>query len=301
MITKLDNELKKRPLFLLSVALLGVLNCLSSQAVYAENTGVKPVATNARHDGKKFDVSTHKPNFVLPISYNDKPNAADFPYDLDELDQVEMEFQFSLKVLVTQKLPWETDLFFAYSNHSFWQAYNEDISSPFRDTNHEPEMFTRTPINVYLGRWHIEDIELGFVHQSNGRSVPLSRSWNRIYVNIMSNYKDFSFAFKPWYRLPEKSKDQPLDPIGDDNPDIEDYLGSFEFISAYHYEGQTFAVTVHPGFGLKHKGSTEMTWSYPINNGVSVYLKYFYGYGRSLLDYDHKSNAFGIGFSISDW
>lgn len=285
------------------------VSLLPNKRVYAEHksdesagpTGSKQVGKSGRHDGKKFDISTHQPNFVLPVSYNDKPNEEAFPYPRHDIDQVEMEFQFSLKVLVTQKLPWQTDLYFAYSNHSFWQAYNSEISSPFRDTNHEPEVFTRTPINVLLGEWHIEDVELGFVHESNGRTVPLSRSWNRIYVNVMSNYKDFSFAFKPWYRLPEEAKEDPLDPTGDDNPDIEDYLGRFELTSAYHYEGQTVAVILRSGLGLDDKGSTEVSWSYPITNGVSFYLKYFYGYGRSLLDYDHKSNAFGVGFSISDW
>ena len=70
-------------------------------------------------------------------------------------------------------------------------------------------------------------MSLGFVHQSNGRSQLLSRSWNRIYADFIFEIDDFSFSFKPWYRLPENEKSDPLDPVGDDNPDIEEYMGKF--------------------------------------------------------------------------
>ena len=250
---------------------------------------------------EKFDISTLKPNYVLPMSYNFKPNESQSPYPQGSMDKGEMEFQFSLKLLVTERLPWDTDLYVAYTNHSFWQAYNSELSSPFRETNHEPEVFTRTPIDFSLGDWQIQNIELGFVHQSNGRSIPWSRSWNRLYFNITSQYKDFHFALKPWYRLKEEAKDDAWDTTGDDNPDIEEYLGRFEFLTAYHFHGQTLSLVARNGLGIDDKGSTELTWSYPIAGEIDLYLKYFYGYGRSLIDYDHKSNAIGIGFSISDW
>ena len=59
-------------------------------------------------------------------------------------------------------------------------------------------------------------------------------------------------------------------------------------------------LTVRNGLGLNDKGSSEVSWTYSIGREIDVYVKYFYGYGRSLLDYDHKSNAVGIGFALSD-
>ena len=32
-------------------------------------------------------------------------------------------------------------------------------------------------------------------------------------------------VFKPWYRISESEKETPLDPRGDDNPDIYKYMG----------------------------------------------------------------------------
>ena len=71
---------------------------------------------------------------------------------------------------------------------------------------------------------------LGFAHQSNGRTQPLSRSWNRVYANFVFEYEDLYFSVKPWYRIPERDKTDPLDARGDDNPDIHRYLGYGEMV-----------------------------------------------------------------------
>lgn len=273
-------------------------DCFNDKPSFSQG---EEVAEQGMTTDKKFDISTHKPNFALPLSYNKHPSNSNFPFLSDRIDNTEVEFQFSLKLLIIDDLWLDSNLYVAYSNHSFWQAYNRELSSPFRDTNHEPEIFVRSPVSFSVGKWSLRDIELGFVHESNGRSVPWSRSWNRFYVNMISDYKNFSFSFKPWYRVKEKAKDDPLDTIGDDNPDIEDYLGHFEFIGVYHYHNQSLSLTIRDGLGFNHKGSTEISWSSPISDDVDVYVKYFYGYGRSLLDYNHRSNALGIGFSISNW
>jgi len=64
-----------------------------------------------------------------------------------------------------------------------------------------------------------------FDHQSNGRSVPLSRSWNRIVANFGVEKDNFGLLFKTWYRIPE-------DETSDDNPDISRYMGYGELWGA---------------------------------------------------------------------
>ena len=54
--------------------------------------------------------------------------------------------------------------------------------------------------------------QLIFNHQSNGRNLPFSRSWNRVMVDFVFEYgENFAFSLKPWYRLPEALKTDPLD------------------------------------------------------------------------------------------
>ena len=88
-------------------------------------------------------------------------------------------------------------LFFAYTNLSFWQAYNSRFSSPFRETNHEPEMFLLIPQKWSLFDWHNQLIAIGFNHQSNGQTGTLSRSWNRIYANFIFERNNLVVSFKP--------------------------------------------------------------------------------------------------------
>lgn len=58
-----------------------------------------------------------------------------------KLDDVKIKFQVSLKYLAKQDLTFEDlDLPFAFTTTSWWQAYNSGISSPFRETNYEPEV-----------------------------------------------------------------------------------------------------------------------------------------------------------------
>jgi len=62
-------------------------------------------------------------------------------------------------------------------------------------------------------------INLGWVHQSNGRSLPESRSWYRVYVLGGWEWNDTtSILLRGWQRITETSSK-------DDNPDISNYLG----------------------------------------------------------------------------
>ena len=134
-----------------------------------------------------FVIRLHRPNYILPWSYNRSPNS-DTILDTDrdaESENIEAKFQLSFKVKLWEDvLGKDMDLWFAYTQLSFWQVYNKTFSSPFRESNYEPELLLnfRTDYNLLGLRGRI--INLGINHQSNGRGQLLSRSWNRITASV---------------------------------------------------------------------------------------------------------------------
>ena len=180
----------------------------------------------------------HKDNYIFPISYNSTPNAAPFNKGLtnENIHNFEMVFQLSSKMKILDNIFGDNgDLYGAYTGRFWWQAYNNDLSSPFRETNHEPEMLLEFDTDYHFGEWHLKNVTYGMVHQSNGRSLPLSRSWNRIYMEFNLRDKDAWIKFKPWFHVPEDIKVDEEDPTGDDNPDIHRFMGNFELTAGYDF------------------------------------------------------------------
>lgn len=244
-----------------------------------------------------FVITPHKPNYLLPISYNSKPNNT--PIDgvpNEPLDKNEVKFQFSMKYPITEGLFGDDGaLFFAYTNLSFWQAYNSGASSPFRETVHEPELFLVFPRDAPLLGMRNRLIRLGIVHQSNGRSGPESRSWNRFYVDFLFQWGNYYLSVKPWHRLMGTGSGE------DDNPDIEDYLGHGELRLAYAHAEHTVSLMLRNNFDSPNYGAMELNWSFPLSRRVKWFVQYFNGYGESLIDYNARVNRFGIGIAFTDW
>jgi phospholipase A1 len=246
----------------------------------------------------------HRRNYFMPITYMEEPNEQ--PYQqagdvVQTLDNAEMKFQLSLKVSVLQELLTENDqLYFGFTMLSFWQAYNSQLSSPFRETNYEPEFFYVTPLPWKLFNSDATLLSLGFSHQSNGRAAPLSRSWNRLYANLIWEQGNFVFSFKPWWRIPEDAKTDPLSARGDDNPDIDDYLGHFEFSAAYRHDHHELSLMFRNNLRSDNRGAIQLEWTFPMYKRLRGYVEYFNGYGESLIDYNAHRQRIGVGFMLSD-
>lgn len=91
-----------------------------------------------------YIIQPHKPNYILPLTYMKHVNKEPYQLGQDEdyLDSEEIKFQLSIKFpILPEDYERKWDLFFAYTHLSFWQAYNKDFSSPFRETNYAPEIF----------------------------------------------------------------------------------------------------------------------------------------------------------------
>ena len=259
--------------------------------------------------GNRFTITPHKPNYLLPISYNKTPNTS--PYHTsgltDNISNTEIKFQLSLKAPLAYELfNGHGSLWAAYTNTSWWQAYNEN-SAPFRETNHEPEIFFSFPTKTNVFGMELDRVLLGLSHQSNGRSGSLSRSWNRLYANFLFTKENFVLSLKPWYRLPESEK--PVDPVtglptsadGDDNPDIYNYMGYGELRLSYKLDRHTLGMMIRNNLRKDNKGAVQLDWSFPINEQFRGYVQYFNGYGESLIDYNAHANRLSIGVMLTDW
>ncbi|HBL23234.1 MAG TPA: phospholipase [Deltaproteobacteria bacterium] len=246
----------------------------------------------------RFVIRSYRPNYVLPLAYNTSPNM-DASLDVDpnaKAQNTEVKFQISFKVKLWEDiLGKDMDLWFAYTQLAFWQLYNSEFSAPFRETNYEPELLLNFRTNYDLLGLKGRIINLGLNHQSNGRSQPLSRSWNRIVANFGFERDRFNLLLKTWYRIPEKAKD-------DDNPDIDRYLGYGELWGYYFLNKHRFAAMVRNNLRpADNRGAIQLEWSFPLIERISGYVQYFNGYGESLQDYNKSVNRFSIGFMVTDW
>ena len=249
---------------------------------------------------KPFTLMSHHSNYILLGAYNFQDWAAgsyEQAYDDVDVDNTEVQFQLSVKIpLAVDLFNHKVDLFTAYTMRSFWQLYDSDNSSPFRETNHEPEFWVQArPDWEFLGIKNTLNV-LGINHMSNGQGGDLSRSWNRMYGAFTFGRGNLAVVLRPWLRLQENTSD-------DDNPDITDFYGHGDILMAYKYNEHTFSMmsrnNIESGFST---GAVELGWSFPLFNYpfLKGYIQYFSGYGESLIDYDRYVNRVGIGLQFTD-
>jgi phospholipase A1 len=244
----------------------------------------------------EFVITPHRPNYILPVSYNESVNEEPYGADGDELQAVEIKFQISFKAPIAEEIFGRNgDLYFAYTQLSLWQAYNHDISAPFRETNYEPEAFLQFNTDVPVLGLRNRLLTFGFVHQSNGQSEPLSRSWNRVYAEFVFDRGRFAMSIKPWYRFQEPAET-------DDNPDINRYLGPGEIRMAFEWKKYVAGIMLRCNFRPDNLyGAIQLEGSFPFTRKLKGYVQYFYGYGETLIDYNARTNRIGIGLLLTDW
>lgn len=258
-----------------------------------------------KNSESRFAIIAHKPNYLLPFNFNHKikgynsgsMDGSEQRIDSRDLQNVEAKFQVSFKMPVwinIADLP--ISLYAAYTQVSFWQAYNAAHSSPFRETNYEPEVFALWQQNkdLPLG-WKFKLASVSLTHQSNGRGEPISRSWNRIGSSFSFEKENLTVTVNPWLRIAEPSSE-------DNNPDLLDYYGHGKINAIYKAQEHTFVMTsrnnIESGFS---KGSVEFSWSFPLHGKVRGYFQLFSGYGNSMIEYNKYTNTVGLGISLTDW
>lgn len=196
-------------------------------------------------------------------------------------------------------------LWFGYTQQSYWQVFTPELSRPFRNTDHEPELIYVYPLAAQpVAGWTLRYGGLGLVHQSNGQSLPRSRSWNRAYLMAGADHPaGFTLTGRVWQRLPEPAAD-------DDNPGISDYVGRAELRGSYTASnGQSLSMTVRNALRRQGRGSVRLEWMTPLTTAeepgqfgrLRLHAQLFSGYGDSLLDYNRRRTVFSVGLSLVDW
>lgn len=223
----------------------------------------------------------------------------------------ETRIQLSVRTKIARGLlteghaPQRDSLWFGYTQQSYWQLFNGDISRPFRSTDHEPELIYILPLDAPLNQgWRLRYGGLAINHQSNGQTLPLSRSWNRIILMAGMEKDDrFRLTGRIWARVPERA-DQ------DDNPDISDHIGRAEVAAFWNVNNtHSLGVTLRHSLRSKARGSVRLEWMQAIGqkradgepNGLRFHTQLFSGYGDSLLDYNRRRTVLSVGLSLVDF
>ena len=234
-----------------------------------------------------FKFRPHHANYLI-ATRTYRPNEQ--PYrradDSISLSKTELAYQLSFKLKMMEgAFGKPVDLWFGYTQNSFWQAANSKASSPFRETNYQPEIMAIAPLAIDLGGLKITHAGLGVNHQSNGQSGTLSRSWNRVYAQLGIEKEGFSATGRVWKRLSETD---------DDNPDIVDYMGRGDLALAYRRNGNIYSSTMRYNFHT-NRGGIQAGWAFPLSGNLKGYTQAFAGYGQSLVDYNYFQRSIGLG------
>ncbi|RMH38809.1 MAG: hypothetical protein D6694_11840 [Gammaproteobacteria bacterium] len=252
--------------------IIGVMFCLASSGQ------ISGAETELAVEGS--GLTLHKANYVLPYTRSSR--------DKGHTD-AEFKMQFSAKQQI-QDWP----LYVAFTYKAFWKMYDQNASRPFRESNYNPEIFYwHDAKRRDFGHW---GFYAGIEHESNGQVGIASRSWDRIYFKPYYERDNYRIEWKVWYRLPEEPARFPGDPLGDENPGIEDYYGHSELSFRYQWSNLHMLSGQVRFNARRGRRGVELNYSWPTGSRRLFWVVQLWsGYGESLIDYDQSYTRIGIG------
>lgn len=267
----------------------------------------------AGSDCGRFTIRGYKPislSVIASDSVNTAPSSPTAGHSADYQPYLQTEGRIQLSVrskigqgFLTHDDPLKRDsLWFGYTQQSYWQIFTSSISRPFRNTDHEPEFMYIVPTDAELpGGWRLRYSGLSLNHQSNGQSLPLSRSWNRVILMAgLEKDERFTLNARLWQRISDGDET-------DDNPGISDYVGRAEVAGQWNLDKvNTLGLTVRHSLQSRANGSIRLEWLRALGNGgqasgLRLHTQLFSGYGDSLVDYNRQRTVLSIGLSLVDW
>lgn len=270
----------------------------------------------AGSDCGTFSIRGYRPislSLIASDSINTQPSspsadhtaAQALPYSRNETSiQLSVRTKIAKGLLTRDSLARDS-LWFGYSQLSHWQFFNSGLSRPFRTTDHEPELTYIYPAQADLPLgWQLRFVGVTAVHQSNGQSLPLSRSWNRTVLTAgIEHGARLRVTGRVWKRMPEAAEN-------DDNPDLSDFVGRGELAGSWDMNrNNTLGVTVRHSMKAAGRGSVRLEWFKSLGdegqalgkNSLRLHVQLFSGYGDTLVDYNRHRTKLSMGLSLVDW
>lgn len=234
--------------------------------------------------------------------------------------QNQVKFQLSFKFdMAPNEGP--CGVFFGYTQRSLWDAWNFSGSSPFEDTNYNPQLFVVYGIKDVsavtnlpsFSAVHFMWARLGVEHESNGRAGPASRSWNRLFASARFGFFTepgdiFYFTVEPKAWLPWGYE---AEPDGGGNPDLLDYVGYGQLTAevGWHtllakdkWQDLNLSVLLRKGL-VGSRGTVQASvryrppWRF---TSISFYGQAFFGYAETLLQYNERRTEWRFGIAFDD-
>lgn len=223
--------------------------------------------------------------------------------------QLSFKYQFfSEGGWLNQHLKFPSHLYLSYTQTSLWDL--DEDSSPFNDSSYKPRIFYS---NDFITPSDTQNFgfgfELGFAHESNGKSGVDSRAINAGYLRPTLSYRlnanNRIYMAPLWYFAADINE----------NPDIFDYRGEVELLIGYgngyidgtggdRKSGLNIWATLRQGKNSDYN-SVEANVALPfrwLNEHWRGWIlaQYFTGYGETMLDYNKDNGSqFRLGFALS--
>lgn len=201
---------------------------------------------------------------------------------------------FKMSIKYNLIYPFSSGLYFAYTETAFWNIY--DKSSPFREFNHNPEIFYMVEENNNL----FGDSDLSFIdyitfglyeHKSNGRDDIYSRSLDRSYIEVQcstGNYYNIGLRLKvfAYYDSLRGNEDLPRY-VGYTESELFLKVNSKNTDELLLYK---IYIKGAPSSDFR-KGWIDIGFVSPIISAhlqPRIFINIFHGYGESLVDYNKR-------------
>ncbi|MCI5784151.1 MAG: phospholipase A [Bacteroidales bacterium] len=269
-------------IFLFSLLFLTIIPSVSAQLVETPKYSVlKEDSIREYLDKNQPFFSLFKDNyFIFGTPINHKPTN----------ENSDVKFQISMQIRLTNTtLPWNTYLYFYYTQKVFWHVLEESL--PMTDLNFNPGIGLAKPLfsdGRYIGK-----LSMQLEHESNGKDGDASRSWNRVTfgANIMID-RTLMVHGKVWIPIID----------GENNKDILDYCGIYQIGTQVMSENQKWAGSVilvkRRGWKPNYNIITEISYRFSKHSDWSLFAQYYCGYGEGLLDYNKHVSKIRAGIVI---
>lgn len=261
---------------LLTIVFLVV--CFAASAEHRDS-----LAQNEKHSVRK---SEYPVLGVWKHSYFATGFATNQPITKNSSD---VKFQLSV-ALRLWSIKEKVDIFATYSQRSVWDIYQK--SSPFRETAYSPGFWVawRTGEKVRL--------LFGFEHESNGIGLESGQSRSFNYATVACLYEpldNWRFGARAWYGYFFHDEDI--------NQSYFRYRGVMQLWGTFHTRNERLQVTalVNPTVTFtKFNAQVEASWRLAKRSDwlPSLFVQYSYGYGETMIDYNHRASKIRIGISL---